>query len=485
MEQAESRAGAQISRKAFIQSALILLALMLIAGSATRVLPAGRYMRVLDQGREVIDPATFEVVSRPDYPVWRWFLAPLEVLGGPDGLSLIGITLFILMVGAAFAVLERCGILKAVILRLVRLFGGRKYLLLLVISFFFMALGGFFGIFEEVVPLIPLMLALSYYLGWDTLVGLGMSILATNVGFSAAVTNPFTIGVAQQLAGLPLFSGAWLRIIIFGVMYGLFALFLVRYARRVERHPQSSPVYAEEATERARYQALDMSALEAGASLGAALRWFVVFIAAILAVLLSVPFVPALSQVALPLLGVLFLCAGLGAGRLVGVSWKGVGAALWEGVLGILPGVVLILMAASIKHIAVNGGIMDTLLHGAAGIMLGAKPLGAALLIYATALFIELFIGSGSAKAFLVLPILLPLADLVGVTRQVAVLAYCFGDGFSNLAYPTNPVLLISLGMTAVSYPKWLRWLLRLWVWVLLASVGFLALAVALGYGPF
>jgi len=116
---------------------------------------------------------------------------------------------------------------------------------------------------------------------------------------------------------------------------------------------------------------------------------------------------------------------------------------------------------------------------------LGAKPLGAALLIYATALFIELFIGSGSAKAFLVLPILLPLADLVGVTRQVAVLAYCFGDGFSNLAYPTNPVLLISLGMTAVSYPKWLRWLLRLWVWVLLASVGFLALAVALGYGPF
>lgn len=485
MERAEPRAGAQISRKAFIQSALILLALMLVAGVATRVLPAGRYMRVLEQGREVIDPATFEVVERPDYPVWRWLFAPLEVLGGPDGLSLIGITLFILMVGAAFAVLERCGILKAVILRLVRLFGGRKYLLLLVISFFFMVLGGFFGIFEEVVPLIPLMLALSYYLGWDTLVGLGMSILATNVGFSAAVTNPFTIGVAQQLAGLPLFSGAWLRLLIFGVMYAIFALFLVGYARRVERHPQISPVYTEETAERARYQTLDMAALETGASLSPALRWFMIFIVLILAVLLGVPFIPALSQVALPLLGVLFLCAGLGAGRLTGVLWKAVGAALWEGVVGIAPGIILILMAASIKHIVVNGGIMDTLLHGAAGIMLDASPLGAALLIYATALFIELFIGSGSAKAFLVLPILLPLADLVGVTRQVAVLAYCFGDGFSNLAYPTNPVLLISLGMTVLSYPQWLRWLLRLWVWVLLASVGFLALAVALGYGPF
>ncbi|HOV49065.1 MAG TPA: hypothetical protein PLM06_10555 [Anaerolineae bacterium] len=485
MEQTKVKAGAQISRRAFIQSAVILLVLMVAAGVATRWVPAGRYARVLEGGREVIDPATFEQVARPDYPIWRWFVAPVEVLGSADGLALGAIILFILMVGGAFAMLERCGILKAVILRLVRLFGGRKYLLLLVVSLFFMALGGFFGIFEEVVPLIPLMLALSYYLGWDTLVGLGMSILATNVGFSAAVTNPFTIGVAQQLAGLPLFSGAWLRLLIFAVMYGIFAVFLVNYARRVERHPESSPVFAGEQAERARYQPLDVTALEAAPALGAALRWFLVFLVLILAVLVSVPFVPALSQFALPLLGVLFLSAGLGAGRLSGFSWQAVGAALWEGVVGIAPGVILILMAASVKHIVVSGGIMDTLLHDASGVMASTGPFGAALLIYVTALFIELFISSGSAKAFLILPILLPLADLAGVTRQVAVLAYCFGDGFSNLAYPTNPVLLISLGMTTVSYPKWLRWLLRLWIWVILASVAFLGLAVALHYGPF
>lgn len=485
MAEPESRAGAQISRKAFIQSALILLALMVVAGVATRVAPAGRYERVLDGGREVIDPATFAFVTRPDYPVWRWVLAPVEVLGSPDGLTLITIILFILMVGAAFAVLERCGILQAVIMRLVRLFGGRKYRLLLVISFFFMVLGGFFGIFEEVVPMIPLMLALAYYLGWDTLVGLGMSILATNVGFSAAVTNPFTIGVAQQLAGLPLFSGAWLRLIIFLVMYGIFALFLMSYARRVEQRPEISPVFAEEQVGRARYQALDLTALETGPSLNRALRWFSGFVVLILAVLVGVPFIPALSQFALPLLGILFLIAALGAGRFAGVSWQGVRTALWEGVVGIAPGILLILMAASVKHIVVNGGIMDTLLYSASSTMVGAGPFGAALLIYAVALFIELFIGSGSAKAFLVMPILLPLADLVGVTRQIAVLAYCFGDGFSNLTYPTNPVLLISLGMTVVSYPKWLRWISRLWLWVIAASIGFLALAIAIGYGPF
>jgi uncharacterized ion transporter superfamily protein YfcC len=98
---------------------------------------------------------------------------------------------------------------------------------------------------------------------------------------------------------------------------------------------------------------------------------------------------------------------------------------------------------------------------------------------------IEFFIGSGSAKAVLLMPILLPLADIVGVTRQVAVTAYCFGDGFSNLAYPTNPVLLICLGLTVVSYPKWIKWLAGLWLWIIAITVAFLGIAVAIHYGPF
>jgi uncharacterized ion transporter superfamily protein YfcC len=142
-------------------------------------------------------------------------------------------------------------------------------------------------------------------------------------------------------------------------------------------------------------------------------------------------------------------------------------------------------MAASIKHIAAQGGIMDTILHSASLSFSQAGPFLAALIVYGLALFIEFFIGSGSAKAFLMMPILLPLADLVGVTRQVAVTAYCFGDGFSNMAYPTNPVLLICLGLTVVSYPKWLKWSLKLWLWVFLVTVAFLGLGVAIHFGPF
>ena len=482
----EEKAGAQISIRAFLQSALILFALMLVAGALTRIVPSGGYDRVMQDGRELIDPQSYHPLARPDYPVWRWFTAPLEVLWGPDSLTVITIIIFLLMIGSAFAVLDKSGLLRTSIGRLVKVFRGRKYQLLLVISFVFMAMGAFFGIFEEIVPLVPLMIALSYYLGWDALVGLGMSILATNMGFSAAITNPFTIGVAQKIAALPLFSGAWLRILIFIVVYIVFAVFLTRYARRVERDPQASPVYAEDQAGRAKYKHWSLEDLQGeGAKPGRAMLWLLAFVILILLVLFVGPFVPVLASFALPIVGLLFFIAGLGAGLLTGAPRRVIFKAAAEGVSGIAPAILLILMAASIKYIVAQGGIMDTILHTASGWFSRTNPFLAALLIYVLALFIEFFIGSGSAKAFLMMPILLPLADLVGVTRQTAVTAYCFGDGFSNLAYPTNPVLLICLGLTVVSYPKWLRWSVGLWAWVILITLVFLGIAVALHYGPF
>jgi len=478
--------GARISAQAFVQSLLILFVLMMAAGILTRVVPAGNYTRVTQAGREVIDPASFRYVDQPTYPIWRWFTAPVEVLWGPDGLTIIVILIFLLMVGSSFAVLDACDILKAALARVVRAFGERKYPLLLVISLLFMLMGAFFGIFEEVVPLVPVMIALSYFLGWDSIVGLGMSILATNMGFSAAIMNPFTIGVAQEIAGLPLFSGAWLRVLIFLAIYAVLAVFLLRYARRVERRPETSPVFEEDQAERAKYHDLplnDLAATDPRMSRGMA--WFLAFFALILLVLLTGPFVPAISEYALPIVGLLFLIGGLGAGLVSGAGGRQVWKAMVEGVSGIAPGIPLILMAASVKYIVAQGGIMDTILHAAAQSFSGANPFLAALLVYGLALLIEFFISSGSAKAFLIMPILIPLADLVGMTRQVTVTAYCFGDGFSNMLYPTNPVLLICLGLTAVSYPKWLRWSLGLWAWVLLVTVLFLGIGVAINFGPF
>jgi uncharacterized ion transporter superfamily protein YfcC len=336
------------------------------------------------------------------------------------------------------------------------------------------------------VLLVPVMIALSYTLGWDALVGLGMSILATNMGFSAAITNPYTLGVSQQLAGLPLFSGAWFRILIFIVIYGIFTAFLSAYARKIDKDPTKSLVHGEDKAEREKYKRMeDNSLTEIDPKQNRAIKFFGMFLLFIFAVMLAGPFVSAISDFALPIVGILFLIGGLGAGFISGAGGKTVWQGLFEGLGGLAPSVPLILMAASIRYIIDSGGITDTILHYAAKPFtnLGAFP--AALVVYGLALGIEFFIASGSAKAFLMIPIVMPLADIIGVTRQTAVLAYIFGDGFSNLAYPTNPVLLICLGLTVVSYPKWLRWTAKLWLWVLLATVGFLGIAVAINFGPF
>jgi len=480
---AEHKSGAQISKKAFIQAVAIIFFLMVVAGILTRVVPAGQYARVEQDGRQIITATSFKLTERPDYPIWRWFTAPFEVLGASGNLTVIAIILFILLVGVAFAVMDKSGILKSFISRIIKTFGGRKYTLLLVIAFFFMALGAFFGIFEEVIPLVPIIIALSFSLGWDSLVGLGMSILATNVGFSMAVFNPFTIGVSQKLATLPLFSGALPRVVLFVIGYALLAVFLRAYARKIDRRPESSTVYQEDQKERLRLGNFEVDETD-DPRMRSAIIFLAIFFALILAVLVASPFIAFLSDYALPITGLLFVIGGIGAGLIAGVG-KAVWKAVWDGFLGIAPAVPLLMMAASVRYIVQMGGILDTLLHWASSAFTNVSPFPATLMVYGLTLVMELFITSGSAKALLLIPIIMPLADLVHVNRQIAVSAYCFGDGFSNLVYPTNAALLITLSLTVVPYHKWVRWLLPLWLWIFLVTVVFLAIAVATGYGPF
>jgi uncharacterized ion transporter superfamily protein YfcC len=482
----QPKSGAQISRKAFLQAVIIIFILMMASGILTRLIPSGLYTRSIVDGREVIDPASFKFTSQPDLPIWRWFTAPVEVLFTPDGMSkVVPIILFIVLVGMAFGVMDKSGILQAIVSRIVQKFGGRKYYLLIIITFFFMALGSFFGIFEEVIPLVPLMIGLAYYLGWDSLTGLGMSILATNIGFSTALFNPFTIGIAQRLAGLPPNSGWGPRLILFLVVFPILVAFLVLYARKIDRKPESSPVYNEDRAEKTKYSKFKLEdTLGSDPRMRRGAIFLGAFFGLILVVLMALPAIDFLRNIALPLTGLLFVIGGIGAGLISGAgknAWK----AARDGFLGIAPAIPLLMMAASVKHIIATGGILDTILHWASTAITGTSPFVSSLLMYGLTLVLELFVTSGSAKAFLLIPILMPLADLVGVTRQIAISAYCFGDGFSNMVYPTNAALLITLSLTVIPYAKWLKWILKLWVWIILVTVAFLAVAVAFNYGPF
>jgi uncharacterized ion transporter superfamily protein YfcC len=323
-----------------------------------------------------------------------------------------------------------------------------------------------------------------------------MSLLPLAFGFSAAFSNPFTIGVAQKIAALPLFSGIGLRLAFFALTYLAVFLFVRRHARRMDRDPTSSVVAVLDAPLRARIQEHDEdSSSQTGQldrSMRSAILWFSISMGAALLFVFVTARDATLSNLAFPVMALLFLIGGTGSGMLARPNGQSRSAqlrfvlrAFGRGTVNMLPAVLLILMSLSVKHIVTEGGIMDTMLHGAVTLISGTSHFVSALLIYVFTLGMNFFIGSASAKAFLMMPILAPLADLVHITRQTAVLAFSFGDGFSNMLYPTNPLLIISLGFTVVSYPTWIRWTLFLQLLMAALSLIFLAIAVTIGFGPF
>ena len=475
-----------INKKAFVSSVLVLLVLMILAGVLTNIIPAGRYERQLVNGRLIIDPDSFQYTDKPSFPIWRWFVAPIEVLWSNDAPIVIAIIIFLLVIGGAFAVLNRSNLLSYLISKIVRAFGQQKYLLLASIVFAFMMLGSVVGIFEEIIPLIPIIVALSYSLGWDSLTGLGMSFLATGFGFASGIANPFTIGVAQKIAGLPLFSGIFLRVIVFVVMYTVLSLFLIKYAKRIEKNPEKSLVYHADTDEKKtiRDDKLDLTTLNI-TKLNRASGWFVFIVLCIFLLIFSASIIEGLADYSLLIIGLLFLIGGLGSGLFAGLKFKTVISTFFKGTLGISPGILMILMATSVKHIITRAGIMDSILHYAAEFIINTTSIVSILLIYLLVLIMNFFIGSGSAKAFLIMPIVIPLVDLIGINRQIAVLAFAFGDGFSNVIYPTNAVLLISMGLTTVSYPNWFKWIIKLQLLILVITSILLLFALVTNYGPF
>jgi uncharacterized ion transporter superfamily protein YfcC len=477
-------AGIKISKKSFLSSLIILLILMIISGVLTRILPPGEYDRIIVDGRETIDINTFKFIEKPDYPFYRWFTAPLEVLWSQDALTVIVIILFILFIGGTFTILEKSGIIKYAMDKIVKRFSSNKYLLLSVLVLFFMAFGSMFGIFEELIALVPICVTLSYSLGWDSLTGLGMSALASGFGFAAAIFNPFTVGIAQELSGLPPFSGFLYRMLIFAIVYALLLAYLLRYAKKIEKEPELSLVFAEDEMHRQRYNR-PADADEENPNLPKAFRIFTTFLIIIVLFIVSGFFVEFLSSITLPLVAVLFLIGGLASGYASKYNEKGLFKDWINGLTGIAPSVILILMAMSVKVIITNGKIMDTILYYAFNSISSYSPFAAGLLIYLLVLFLEFFIGSASAKAFLVIPIIIPITDMIGITRQATVQAFCFGDGFSNMLFPTNAALMIALGLTPVSYLKWFKWVIKLQLMTFLISLILLFAAIGFGYGPF
>lgn len=472
----QKKDGLKISASSFLTALGVLGALMIFTYILTLIVPAGSYERIWQDGQESILPGTYQV-TEGGIPFWKWLLSPVLVLGSGQGSTLIAVIAFLLIIGGTFNGLDRSGIMDYMLRRIVKAAAHRKYLLLAAVTLFFLSLGAFIGSYEEAIPMVPLAVSLALAFGWDKLVGVGMSLAAVACGFSTGLLNPFTTGVAQPLMGLPLFSGASLRLLTFVVVYGCLLLFLIPYAKRCE----GKNLQGDEEKDR-NLQRNMISGYGKEAHMEAAVKWFAGTIAACMVSIFVCAFIPALSGLLMVIVALFFLAAGIGSCLCAKLKGRQIFRYFRQGVKNMLPSVLLILMAGSIQYTMSEAGILDTILQFAVSLISAMPSEMGILCIFLFTMVINFFVASGSAEAVLLMPLLGPLADLCGISRQLTVLAYNYGDGFSNLLYFTNPCLLIALSLAGISYGKWLKWTGKLQIMIFVCCCGILLLGNAVGY---
>lgn len=486
-----SESGIQLNKKTIFGISALLLAIMIFAGVLTRVVPHGAYD--LDANGAIIPGSYHEIADdEVNYPFWRVFIAPLEVFTTSDSAIGIGIIAFIILVGGTFFILEKSGVLKYILQQTVNKFSDKKYLLMALIILICMCMSSIMGMLEECVTLVPLACAICLALGWDSLVGLGVSSMAIVFGYAAATFNPFNVVLIQTMAGLPIFSGLGFRILVFAVTYLILFVFLFTYAKKIEKNPQKSLCYASDKALREKYLSKESEKVLENPMLPKATKTFVMCISGVIVLtvisFIAQRFIPdpdiasIVSYTPLVAMAVLFTVGGLKAGSVTGIKGKKLLSGFLEGVKTILPCLPLILFILGITYILNKGMIIDTILYYIYEAIKNYSPTQSLLMITAVVIIIEFFVGSGTAKAFLLMPLILPLVDLLGITRQALTLAFTMGDGYCNILYPTSSMLILSIGLINVSYTKYLRWSWKVFIPIFAATAGFIWLAVKIGY---
>ncbi len=472
------QSGITLNKKTILVICILLAAIMAFAGVLTQTMPRGVYE--LDAEGRIIE-GTYTPIDEK-MPIWKIFLAPILVFTTSNALTGVAIILFITIIGGTFLILDKCGILKYIMAVIIEKFGNRKYLLLNMMILACMLLSSTAGILEESVTLVPIAVAISLALGWDSFVGLGISLIAVAFGFTAATFNPFNVATVQRLAGLPIFSGLGFRIIVFAVVYAILAGFITFYAKKIEKNPKKSLCYETDIALREKYKLGDNISILYDPNIKKASKAFILCICGVLAGIVIDFIAKTEGMISMPAMAILFAVGGLLAGKFSGLNGKELARSFGDGIKTVAPIIPLILIILSITYILDQGNIIPTILNFVYSIIQGMTPYTAILVLFVFIVILEFFVGSGTAKAFLIMPVVLPLADMVGVTRQSVALAFCLGDGFTNLLYPTSGIMIIAIGLVNVSYGKWLKFSWKLFALEGIASVALMLLAVAINY---
>ncbi len=444
---------------------VLLFGMMVAALAATWILPAGEFATV-EGGRAVI-PGSYAPIedARTLTPLDLFTVVPRAFADTHE------IIFFVLVVGGILAVIRRTGAIDAFLGAMLTRFGHRIGLLIFGGMFVFGAASSSFGMAEEFIPLVAVLISLCVALRLDTVSAIGTMVVGYGIGYGAAALNPFTVIVAQNVAGLQPGSGWALRVAIFLPLLAIGFHHVYRYALRVQADPRASVVYGvTEAqppapTEYPPMTPARIAILIAMAATLVVLVWGIIamhwYLVELTALFLALGFVAAIvGRVGADESAKLF---GVGASELVMTA-------------------LLIGFARSIALMLEDGQVLHTIVHGLATPL---STLGAELSVVGMLLIqslLNLFIPSGSGQAFVTMPLMAPIADIVGITRQTAVLAYQMGDGFMNMIVPTNPVLMGILGIAGIPYDRWFRFIWPLMVKLIAAGAVILVGAVWFNY---
>jgi len=457
----------------FPHAIIILLGIIIIFTIASYIIPAGQFERVVDPntGRNMVQAGSFHYVDKTPVNF-------LEMLAGiVKGFVSAGDIIFLVFFAYAnvFMILKAGAFHGLISSVLIKTKGKEKFIIPIFIIIFGLC-GSTYGEFETIYGLIPIFIGFSIALGYDAIVGLSITGMAVAIGFAAATTNPFTIGIGQGIAGLPIFSGLLYRWIIFVVFISIAIWWTMRYAEKIKKNPELSLVKDIDFKELA-INREDITNVK--------FTWkHKLMITVFLLTVITMVFGCLKLGWWFNEMSGLFLLGMIICGTIAGYSPNKIAEYWIEACNAMITAALIIGLARAILVVMTEGTIIDTVIYGLYQPIRGLSSWVAAGGMLVAQTIINFFIPSGSGQAVTTMPIMVGLSDLTGVTRQVAVLAEQFGDGFSNLLWPTCGIA-IMLGVGKIPFDRWYKYFLPLFGILFLVQIVFLFVAVSIGYGPF
>lgn len=427
---------------------VIMMVIILFATLLTWIIPAGQYVRVENaDGVKVVDPNQFSFIDRcPVNPL----LIPLYIVNSMC--KRVDLMLVIIFSGGAFDLISKSGALHSAVARVAKVFQNRLYIFIPIMTTIFALICTTQGV-NQFIAFAPVVVMITLAMGLDSIVGAAIILLGGAVGFATGTVNPSTTVVAQKIAELPLFSGIQYRAVCFVVFLIITNIYLVRYALKIRKNPELSPMYDLDSQNEQKDLDID--------SFGTMdVRKTLIIIALVAAL------------------------AGMVVGFIAGETPSNMSKVFVEGCKKMLTAAMIIGLASAIASIMSAGKIVDTVVYALASCLRHTPSFFMAPAMYIANTLINFVIVSGSGQAAAIMPIMIPVSDLLGVTRQTSVLAYNFGDGFCNYILPHSTALMGIISAVNIPYDRWLKFIWKLFlIWAVTACI-MTAIAQGIHLGP-